>query len=267
MRNTNQRRRNSRQQNQQEDQDRDSRGRFTNENQSYGNPRSQSEEQYDELRGEDQNHQYESDESGSSGIQAGFFARNSGYANQDQYSRGGQYGNRYGHNEGFQDGNRGRSWGTGGDWNQEERGSYGQREQSGFNGNQNSQSGRNGGSSFSDGSTFGEHKGKGPKGYQRSDERIHEHINDELSDNGEVDASEIEVKVEQGEVILTGTVTNRETKRKAEDIVEAVSGVKNVENRIRVTGESQSQSQTQRGESSGRSGRTEGSTKERAKAQ
>jgi Flp pilus assembly secretin CpaC len=49
-----------------------------------------------------------------------------------------------------------------------------------------------------------------------------------------VDASNIEVKVEGSEVILAGTVRSKDEKRRAEDVVEAISGVRNVENRIRV---------------------------------
>ncbi len=78
------------------------------------------------------------------------------------------------------------------------------------------------------------HKGKGPKNYTRSDDRIREDINDRLSDDPWVDASEIDVTVTNGEVTLTGTVNDRSDKRRAEDLAEAVSGVKNVENRIRV---------------------------------
>jgi hypothetical protein len=81
----------------------------------------------------------------------------------------------------------------------------------------------------------GDHRGKGPRGYSRSDERIKEDINDRLSDNPFIDATEIEVTVASGEVTLTGSVTDRSDKRMAEDLAEAVSGVKNVENRIRVT--------------------------------
>lgn len=79
------------------------------------------------------------------------------------------------------------------------------------------------------------HRGKGPKGYQRSDERIREDVSDRLSDDDYVDASEIEVEVEAGEVILKGSVTTREEKRRAEDVAERVSGVRNVENRLRCT--------------------------------
>lgn len=80
----------------------------------------------------------------------------------------------------------------------------------------------------------GMHRGKGPKGYSRSDERIKEDVNDRLADDVFVDASEIEVTVDHGEVTLTGTVSQRNEKRRAEDLAEEVSGVKNVENRIRV---------------------------------
>lgn len=80
----------------------------------------------------------------------------------------------------------------------------------------------------------GLHRGKGPRGYRRSDDRIREDINDRLSDDAFIDASDLEVKVENCNVILTGSVESREDKRRAEDIAERVSGVANVENRIRI---------------------------------
>jgi osmotically-inducible protein OsmY len=79
-----------------------------------------------------------------------------------------------------------------------------------------------------------EHRGRGPKGYTRSDERIREDVNDRLTDDGWLDASDIEVQVSSAEVTLTGHVNSREEKRRAEDIVEAVSGVKHVQNNLRV---------------------------------
>ena len=80
----------------------------------------------------------------------------------------------------------------------------------------------------------GQHRGRGPKGYTRSDDRIREDVNDRLSDDPFVDASEIEVMVSSCEVTLTGTVDSREAKRRAEDVAEQVSGVKHVQNNIRV---------------------------------
>ena len=79
-----------------------------------------------------------------------------------------------------------------------------------------------------------EHRGRGPKGYRRSDERIKEDVNDRLSDDYYLDASDVEVMVSNTEVTLTGTVNSREDKRRAEDLAESVSGVTNVENRLRV---------------------------------
>jgi hypothetical protein len=114
---------------------------------------------------------------------------------------------------------------------------YGSSEGGGDNlGFQERESNRTGESSwFGSGTrTIGKHKGKGPRGYQRSDERIKEDINDHLSDDPFIDATDIEVTVEKGEVTLVGNVEDRQEKRKAEEIAESVSGVLNVENRIRV---------------------------------
>jgi hypothetical protein len=80
----------------------------------------------------------------------------------------------------------------------------------------------------------GPHAGKGPKGYQRSDESIFEDACGRLSDHGWLDASDIEVQVDTGEVTLEGTVTDRRSKRLAEDLVASVSGVWDVHNRLRV---------------------------------
>ena len=77
-------------------------------------------------------------------------------------------------------------------------------------------------------------RGRGPKNYRRSDERIKEDVNDRLGDDYYIDASDIEVMVSNQEVTLTGTVPSRNDKRRAEDIAEGVSGVTNVENRLRV---------------------------------
>ncbi len=78
------------------------------------------------------------------------------------------------------------------------------------------------------------HSGRGPKGYTRTDDRIEEDVNDRLTDDWRVDASEIEVSVSEGEVTLDGTVSSREEKRAAEDLIEEVSGVKHVQNNLRV---------------------------------
>ena len=77
--------------------------------------------------------------------------------------------------------------------------------------------------------------GRGPKGYQRSDDRIHEDVCDRMTDDPILDPSEIEIDVRQGEVMLTGSVSSREQKRRAEDIAERIGGVRDVTNQLRVT--------------------------------
>jgi len=80
----------------------------------------------------------------------------------------------------------------------------------------------------------GQHFGRGPKGWQRSDERIREEINERLTDHPDVDASDIDVEVKNGEVTLKGTVDSRDSKRTAEDIAYGVSGVRDVHVQLRV---------------------------------
>ena len=79
-----------------------------------------------------------------------------------------------------------------------------------------------------------DHRGRGPKGYRRSDQRIQEDVSDRLSDDPYVDASDIEVSVSGGEVTLGGTVDSRGARRRAEDVAERVSGVGHVQNNLRV---------------------------------
>jgi hypothetical protein len=77
--------------------------------------------------------------------------------------------------------------------------------------------------------------GRGPKGYQRSDGRIREDVSDRLTDAPDIDASEIEVSVSNGEVTLAGTVRSRQEKRRTEDVTERVTGVRDVHNALRIS--------------------------------
>jgi len=85
------------------------------------------------------------------------------------------------------------------------------------------------------GATLQSNRGRGPKNFTRSDERITEDINEKLSDDDLLDATGLNVEVKQGVVTLTGTVEQRWMKHMAEDIAERCSGVKDVENNIRVS--------------------------------
>jgi osmotically-inducible protein OsmY len=86
----------------------------------------------------------------------------------------------------------------------------------------------------------GPHRGVGPKGYVRSDERIRELVCDDLMDDPWLNASRIEVAVKDGEVTLSGSVDSRDAKRLAEDVAEHAGGVKHVQNNLRVADKSAS---------------------------
>lgn len=170
----------------------------------------------------------------------GYQGGQSGYG-QSSYGRGS-----FGQRGGYQQGGYGQSEGR---YGAESWRGYGEESRGGsFGRNLNDMGGRQGGrqsgswqgSGQSDwqqrsgsmgGSTFA---GRGPKDYQRSDERIREQIADRMTDDHDLDASDISVEVRGGEVTLTGTVRTRDQKRRAEDLAESCSGVSEVTNNIRV---------------------------------
>ncbi len=82
----------------------------------------------------------------------------------------------------------------------------------------------------------GEFAGRGPKGYRRSDERIREDVSELLTQHGEVDASDVEVHVREGEVTLRGSVDSRYARRLAEDLADSVRGVRDLHNELRIWG-------------------------------
>lgn len=67
-----------------------------------------------------------------------------------------------------------------------------------------------------------------------ADDRIRELLLEQLDRNGEIDASEIEVLVEAGEVTLQGTVADHDMRRLTEGVAESVAGVSLVHNRLRL---------------------------------
>jgi hypothetical protein len=80
----------------------------------------------------------------------------------------------------------------------------------------------------------GPYTGIGPQGYQRSDERICEEVCERLTQHGQIDASDMEVEVNDGEVYLKGKVDNRHSKRMTEDVAASVPGVMDVHNQLKV---------------------------------
>ncbi len=69
---------------------------------------------------------------------------------------------------------------------------------------------------------------------QRSDERIAKDVDRALLYRRDLDATDVELSVKGGEVTLHGTVPDRRSKRVAEEIVEGVSGVRDVHNRLTI---------------------------------
>lgn len=79
-----------------------------------------------------------------------------------------------------------------------------------------------------------DHRGKGPKGYKRTDSRILEDVSDALYRCYEVDASQIEVSVVEGCVHLDGSVDSRLSKKIAEMTVDQIPGVMDVKNDLKI---------------------------------
>jgi osmotically-inducible protein OsmY len=80
----------------------------------------------------------------------------------------------------------------------------------------------------------GSHPGQAPQFHRRSDDRIYADIRELLSSNADLDASDVELHVESGEVTLTGTVDSRDARWLTEDLANSVAGVREVNNRLKV---------------------------------
>jgi osmotically-inducible protein OsmY len=166
--------------------------------------------------------------------------------------RGGTYGDDEAYSGGSMSGDRdvgGQRGGNGRGWYGGEQGWYGGEHSGGGRGGAGFRSGRAwSGSQGDTGDAMGmaaglgrgsDMTGKGPKGYTRSDDRIKEDVCDCLTDDPHLDASAIEVQVRNCEVTLSGAVDSRGARRHAEDLAERASGVKHVQNNLRVSTGSQ----------------------------
>jgi hypothetical protein len=76
--------------------------------------------------------------------------------------------------------------------------------------------------------------GRGPKGYQRSDERIKDDLCERLTRAPDIDPSDVTVEVARGKVTLDGRVDARWVKHQIENLVDACPGVKDIDNRLSV---------------------------------
>ena len=77
------------------------------------------------------------------------------------------------------------------------------------------------------------HRGKAPKNYVRSDQRIFEDVCEALTQLDAVDASDITVNVDKGVVTLDGTIASAHMKELAEEAIIDLPGVKSVRNTLR----------------------------------
>jgi len=187
---------------------------------------------------------YDRDEYRSRDYSGGYGEGRSGYGpegygyGRGDYGRGDfhrRYGEDYGRSGAYRGGNYGRDYGG----RNEERGWWDRTsdEVSSWFGDEDAErrremDERRGGAWRAAGSGY---RGHGPSGYTRSDDRIREDVCDRLTDDPTVDASKVEVRVNNGEVTLSGAVNHRWDKRRAEDIADNISGVKHVQNNLRVS--------------------------------
>jgi osmotically-inducible protein OsmY len=84
----------------------------------------------------------------------------------------------------------------------------------------------------------------GPKGYQRSDERLKEDISERLMESHHIDSSDVSIEVRGAKVVLDGTVPSRHMKHAIEDLVDACPGVQDIDNRVRVANQMMRQGQS-----------------------
>lgn len=77
-------------------------------------------------------------------------------------------------------------------------------------------------------------RGKGPA--QRTDTQLKDVIEAVLTDDPWLDASAVQVSVQQGIVTLTGTAPSRAAKRRAEALAERVGDVRDVHNMLAIAG-------------------------------
>jgi hypothetical protein len=106
-------------------------------------------------------------------------------------------------------------------------------------------------------------RGRGPKGYERSDERTKEMVCEMLTDAPHIDASNITVEVKNKEVTLTGSVKDRRAKYAVEELIEQRTGVNEIHNLLRVeTGSIQNYSA--QGQSAGSSASTQSGSRQGA---
>jgi hypothetical protein len=93
---------------------------------------------------------------------------------------------------------------------------------------------RFGSGGINDNSYLKNFSGKGPRGWQRSDERIREDVCEALYESPYVDASDIEVTVKDKNVLLQGSVNDRSMKWEAEECIDHIVGIQDIQNQLQI---------------------------------
>jgi osmotically-inducible protein OsmY len=184
------------------------------------------------------------------------------YSNRGQQGQGsGYYGSQSGYGRGSSDQQRSgaqQSWrgqqGGGNSYQDRSSWNYGEdRGQRAGSGSSGGAYGYDAGAYRSEQSTQS-HRGRGPQGYQRSDDRLKELICERLTEDPQIDASNVSIDVSGQVVKLTGTVDDRSTKYEIEELIESMGGVKDIDNQLRVQ-----RSQSNWNQSGSSQGSTQGS--------
>lgn len=77
-------------------------------------------------------------------------------------------------------------------------------------------------------------RGKGPKDWKLSDEKLKDRVCHALTHSQEVDPSELEVSVKDQVVYLKGKISSRGMKTVAEDLVSSIPGVEDVFTQLKI---------------------------------
>lgn len=80
----------------------------------------------------------------------------------------------------------------------------------------------------------GPYSGKGPRDYRRSDASIRDEACELLTRHGGIDATDININVHEGDITLSGNVPERHMRRMAEDMLENISGVRDINDQLRI---------------------------------
>ncbi len=108
-------------------------------------------------------------------------------------------------------------------------GGYGHAQQSGYRPGPGSY----GRSEYGSPRSIRRYRGRPPRGYERSDERVKEMICERLMEDPSVDVGDVSINVTGGRVTLEGTVHSRRMKYDIEEIVEEC-GAKDVQDNLRI---------------------------------